>query len=200
MFKYLVAKLIFKIVNSGDYKRLVTQNHFACMPRFKKVGNGINIQDKYSVIGSDYISIGDNFAALYNLRLEAWDSYRGVKHNPQIIIGDNVILNTDVHIGCINSIVIGNNVLIASRVYISDHSHGDINAEELLIAPTARKLVSKGPVIIGDGVWIGEGVCVMPGVTIGENSIIGANAVVTKDIPANSVAAGIPAKVIRRIL
>ena len=60
-----------------------------------------------------------------------------------------------------------------------------------------RSLSSKS-VIIKDNVWLGEHVSVLPGVTIGENSIIGANSVVTKSIPANSIAVGIPAKVIKQ--
>jgi acetyltransferase-like isoleucine patch superfamily enzyme len=69
----------------------------------------------------------------------------------------------------------------------------------LELPPMSRPLVSKGAVIIKDNVWIGEGVAIMPGVTIGENSIIATNAVVTKDIPPNCVAAGVPAKVIKII-
>lgn len=65
--------------------------------------------------------------------------------------------------------------------------------------PRKRKMTSNGPIIIGDNVWIGDKVTVLGGVTIGNNSIIGANSVVTKDIPPYTVAAGIPAKVIKVI-
>jgi acetyltransferase-like isoleucine patch superfamily enzyme len=136
---------------------------------------------------------------LYNLRIEAWDKYSMQSFAPEITIGNNVTFNTDCHIGCINKVTIGNNVLIASRVYISDHSHGDVSAEALSKSPEMRDLVSKGPVIIEDNVWIGEGACIMPGVTIGANSIIGANAVVTKSFPVNSVIGGVPAVIIKNL-
>ncbi|MBO0357374.1 hypothetical protein J0X19_05410 [Hymenobacter sp. BT186] len=144
-----------------------------------------------------YISIGNGFAAMYNLRIEAWDKYGEQKFFPEIYIGNNVVFNTDVHIGCINKIFIGDNVLLASRIYISDHSHGEVNSEALKVAPVHRKLYSKGPVIIENNVWIGENVSILPGVKIGSNAIIGANAVVTKDVPANSVVGGNPARIIK---
>ena len=84
---------------------------------------------------------------------------------------------------------------MASRIFITDHFHGSVNKSDILTPPSKRPLSSK-PVCIGNNVWIGEGVCVMPGVTIGDNVIIGANAVVTHDVPDNSIAVGIPAKVI----
>ena len=90
-------------------------------------------------------------------------------------------------------------VPIASKVFISDHFYGMIEAQSLSKPPVMRDLFSKGPVHIGKRVWIGEGVCIMPGVTIGENSIIGANSVVTKDVPANTVAAGNPAVIIKNL-
>ncbi|WP_032599622.1 DapH/DapD/GlmU-related protein, partial [Bacteroides fragilis] len=57
----------------------------------------------------------------------------------------------------------------------------------------------KGPVVIGNNVWIGEGASILPNVTIGDNSIVAAHAVVTKNIPANSIAVGCPARIIRTI-
>jgi acetyltransferase-like isoleucine patch superfamily enzyme len=65
--------------------------------------------------------------------------------------------------------------------------------------PMMRPLISKGKVIIGDNVWIGEGAMILPNVHIGEGAIIAANSVVTKDIPAYSIAVGIPAKIIKNI-
>ena len=123
--------------------------------------------------GSKYIAIGDNFVALSGLWISAYDNYEGMQYNPQITIGNNVSLNFNCHIGCINKVSIGDNVLIASKVYITDHFHGEI--ENTLVMPTKRPLVSKGPVIIEENVWIGESVVILPNITIGKNSIIGAN-------------------------
>ena len=148
---------------------------------------------------TENISIGQNFSALSCFRIETFTSYENRTYNPKLIIGNNVSFNNDCHIGCINRIEIGNNVLGASRIYITDHYHGNITSDDLQYLPGKRPLSSKGPVIIEDNVWIGEGVAILPGVTIGVNSIIGANSVVNKDIPANCVAAGIPARVVKHL-
>lgn len=147
--------------------------------------------------GGKYIKLGANVGIDQRLRLDAIDEFLGDKFNPKIIIGDNVSIQKDCHIGAIDKIIIGNNVLLASKVYISDHSHGEITTGALLLPPALRKLYSKGPIVIEDNVWLGEGVVVLPNVVIGENSIVGANSVVTKSIPRNSVVGGNPARVIR---
>jgi len=93
-------------------------------------------------------------------------------------------------IGCFKEITLGTNVRCGANTLITDSDWhlGDSRSRE------------PKPIHIGDNVWLGYGVVVMKGVTIGENAVIGLNSVVTKDIPANCVAAGVPCKVIKREL
>lgn len=85
---------------------------------------------------------------LLGVRIETYSCHNGMKFNPQIIIGNNVSINPDCHIGAINRIEIHDGVLMASRVFITDHFHGKINREELLVSPQKRILFAKGTVII----------------------------------------------------
>lgn len=107
------------------------------------------------------------------------------------------MLGDDNHIGAINQVVIGDNLLTGSNVYITDHNHGKSGIEDCILPPLQRKLFSHGAVEIGKNVWLGNNVVIMPNVKIGDGVVIGANAVVTKDIPEYCVAAGCPAKIIR---
>lgn len=164
---------------------------------FKKVGENTSIKYPLHLTGANNIEIGENFGCDQRFRIEAWESFLGVKYQPIIKIGDNVSIQKDCHITAINKIIIGNNVLIASKVFISDHSHGQIDKVTLKTSPASRHLFSKGPVIINDNVWIGEGVVILSNVVIGENCIIGANSVVTKSFHSNCIIGGNPAKVIK---
>jgi lipopolysaccharide O-acetyltransferase len=117
-----------------------------------------------------------------------------------LFFGRNVEINDFVHISAGEKIIIGDDVLIASKVFISDINHGNYkgkNQDSPTSKPNSRSL-STTPINIQDKVWIGEGVCIMPGVTIGEGSIIGALSVVTKDIPKYTIAVGSPAKPIKK--
>ena len=108
-------------------------------------------------------------------------------------IGDNT------HLVASKSVRIGNDCLFASKIFVSDTSHGSYGADPSspLEFPNSRPLVSN-PVVIGDRVWLGENVVVLGGVTIGEGSIVGAGSVVTKSIPANCIAVGSPARAIKK--
>lgn len=164
--------------------------------KMKQVGKNVFFSKDAYIIGEKYIEIGNDFSAFSNLRIEAVNKYLNYSYKPSIKIGNNVSCGNDCHIGCINEVIISDGVLLGSHILINDHSHGQtefISNQR----PADRELISKGPIHIGKNVWICDGVCVLPGVTIGENSIIGANAVVTKNIPANCVAAGNPAKVVK---
>jgi acetyltransferase-like isoleucine patch superfamily enzyme len=88
-------------------------------------------------------------------------------------------------------ITIGNDVLIAPKVNLITIGHP--------LNPANRRATCTAPIYIKNGVWIGVGATVMPGVTVGENSVVAAGAVVTKDVPPNTVVAGVPAKIIKRL-
>ncbi len=166
---------------------------------FASCGPGALIREPRKIVGGRYIHIGSGFDAFPGLRIEAFDRHLDKLFTPRISIGDNVSINYDCHIGCVNEITIGHGVLLASRVYISDHSHGTLDYHDIHTPPSERLVHSKGAVVIEDGAWIGEGACILPGVRIGRHAIVGANAVVTKDIPPFSVAAGVPARVLKTL-
>lgn len=201
MISLIKAKLKAYFFHSFDafQKKKELENKQAIISTLKTAGSNITFGKDYTIKNPKYIAIGDNFSALDRLRIEAWDSYGNQTFAPALTIGNNVVFNTDIHIGCIDVVTIGDNCLLGSRIFITDHQHGEATADMMENSPITRPLTSKGPVIIKNNVWIGEGVAIMPGVTIGENSIIATNAVVTKDIPSNSVAAGVPAKIIKNL-
>ena len=166
---------------------------------FQTFGKDVSLGRNTTYIGEKYISIGDNTSIGDNGRLTAYGYYEKTKQHftPLLTIGNNCNIGEQSHITAINCIMIGNNVLTGPRVLITDNAHGDSLFKLLDTAPTEGFLYSKGKVVIEDNVWIGEGAMIMPCVRIGKGSIIAANSVVTKDIPSYSVAAGIPAKIIK---
>jgi len=166
---------------------------------FASIGRGCYLRAPARIYNPDHMTLGSAVTAEPGLILEAFSSFQGGTFRPRIVIGDRVSFGYHCHVGCIDEVNIGNDVLIASRVFISDHSHGGAQASDLSLPPARRPLVSKGPVRIGSRVWIGEGVCILSGVTIGDNSIIGANSVVTHDVPPNTVYAGAPARLLKQL-
>ena len=145
------------------------------------------------------IDLGRNLTTGIGCRIECFP----INDAGEVVLkfGENVQMNDYVHITAAKSVEIGDNVLMASKIYISDCSHGsylgDSNDSSPLTSPIDRPLSVK-PVKIENNVWLGEYVSVLPGVTIGQGTIVGANSVVSKSLPPNVIAVGSPAKPIKK--
>ncbi len=122
-------------------------------------------------------------------RLTVWSDKTGIDG---IVIGDHVLISPGVRISAAQSIRIGDSCMLASHVYITDSDWHGIYDRSLPCGEV-------GPVVLEQNVWVGDSAIVCKGVRIGENSIVGAGSVVTSDIPANVIAAGNPARVIKEL-
>lgn len=112
----------------------------------------------------------------------------------KIQIGKNVLIDDSCIIMAQDKIVIGNNTWIAACCFVTDFNHKYNDNTKLIF----EQGYEAKPVSIGENVWIGTHTVILPGVTIGDRTVIGAGSIVTKDIPANSVAVGNPARVIKK--
>lgn len=183
-----------------DYPVYIMRRNFITVrnkTRFKSFGKRSLLSPGIEFLNLTNVRIGEGSSIMSHCILEQCNGNPEVQ--PEIIIGDHVSIGEYSHITCAREVVIGNGVLTGRFILITDNSHGETSIEDFRIAPLQRPVRSKGPVIIGDNVWIGDKATILPGVTIGEGSIIAANAVVTTDIPSYSVAAGCPAKVVKRL-
>ncbi|WP_024294083.1 sugar O-acetyltransferase [Lacrimispora indolis] len=108
-----------------------------------------------------------------------------------ITIGKNVFINSGCRFQDQGGISIGDGALIGHNVVMATLNHD--------LAPKKRSTLHPAPIVIGENVWIGSNATVLPGVTIGDGAVIAAGAVVTKDVPANTIVGGVPAKVLRNI-
>lgn len=139
------------------------------------------------------ISIGSYVEIRKGARLEVFP--KSGTTDAKIEIGDGTSIHFYFHCGAASSVKIGKNVLIAGRVFITDHDH--VYDDDDL--PCTQSGLNTAPVVIEDEVWIGEGAVILKGVTIGRRSVVGANAVVTKSVPPYTVVGGIPARFIKKI-
>jgi acetyltransferase-like isoleucine patch superfamily enzyme len=114
-------------------------------------------------------------------------------HEGLVSIGAKTVMGQECTISAFQHVKIGRECVIADRVMFIDFDHGVVEVER----PIRLQGIYKRDVNVGNNVWIGYGACILRGVTVGDNAIIGTNAVVTKDVPANAVVAGLPARVIR---
>ena len=184
-------KLINRIINELYYLK----NKQEFLKRLTKLSV---VQRSIEVCKAEYIVIDGDIYLGENCKLLCWDLFENEKNDqklsPKLHIGKNLHATRNLVIQCAGDISIGDDVLIASNVFIVDFNHG-INpmSDSYLDNPLDVSRVK-----IENGVWIGNSVIILPGVTIGKKAIIGAGSVVTKSIPEYSIAVGNPAKVIKQ--
>jgi acetyltransferase-like isoleucine patch superfamily enzyme len=114
----------------------------------------------------------------------------------RIRIGSGSFLNLGVMVAALELVEIGDHCMLANGCFVTDADH---RFDDRVKPVPWQGFTSRGPTRIGDNVWCGANVVVTSGVTIGERCVIGANSVVTRDLPAFSIAAGAPARVLRQI-
>jgi acetyltransferase-like isoleucine patch superfamily enzyme len=114
-------------------------------------------------------------------------------HEGRVALGAKSVMGQECTISAYQHVSIGRECVIADRVMLIDFDHGSSEVER----PIRLQGIYKRDVNVGNNVWIGYGACILRGVTVGDNAIVGTNSVVTKDVEANAVVGGVPARVLR---
>lgn len=162
-------------------------------PAFGALGQRSVLMPPVRINGEDRIWIGDRVfvgpEGFLNVIDE--DGRRG-----SIVIGDGTQMTAACTLSSVESVTLGDRVLMARGVYIADHGHSFADPDRAVLEQGLDRIA---PVTVGDGAWLGQNVFVGPGVSIGAGAVVGANSVVTSDVPARGVAVGAPARVVRRL-
>ncbi len=114
-------------------------------------------------------------------------------HEGEVHVGAKTVIGQECTITCFQHVSIGRECILADRVMLIDFDHGVVEVER----PIRRQGIYKRDVRVGHNVWVGYGACFLRGVTVGDNAIVGTSTVVTKDVPADAVVGGVPARVLR---
>ena len=177
------------------------------LPQFGNKPKNLRINLPRRIDNPQYIILGDNISIGPGSLLKTVTQYPGnkkvaeemgvsiQKFSPKLVIGDRVSATASLQISALREIVIEDDVMFASNIWICDGLHG---YENVNLPYKYQPMFRIAPIKIGRGCWIGQNVVIMPGVTIGELSIIGANSVVTNNIPDRSIAVGSPARIVKR--
>jgi len=169
------------IMNAEKTSRIILNGNLYLnveLPKGSKAETLVTIRDNGT------LKTNGNFHCYYNNEIYVFK-------NANLELGSSYI-NAGSQIRCMESIKIGNNCAIARNVMIMD-----FDAHPITYSDGSTNSITK-PIVIEDNVWIGAGSTILKGVTIGKGAIVGAGSVVTKDVPANVIVAGNPAKIIKQ--
>lgn len=166
------------------------QNRVA--PHFESLGaNPLFLKPWNIKLHGRHITAGKNVHIISDPdRKVSFSTWAFNDHQGEIKLGDNVLVCPGCRFDSASAITIGDNCMFAASAYITDADWHDIYDRTEVVGRTRA-------VTLENNVWIGDGATICKGVTIGENSIVGAGSIVTSDIPANVVAAGNPARVVK---
>ncbi|MEY2516058.1 MAG: hypothetical protein QOJ89_3416 [bacterium] len=169
-------------------------NRLARTQRFAAFGPGSVVRPPLTVFGPERIRIGAGVWIGSRAFLSLVADFNGRTHDPSLTIGDGCSFGEGLFVSAAGRIEIGREVMASRNVFIGDTYHEYADPA----TPVVRQpLAEPRPRVIGDGAFLGVGCAILPGVTLGENAYVAAGAVVTKDVPARTVVAGNPARVIR---
>lgn len=157
-------------------------------------GNNCQVLHGCQFVSGEYMFFGDNANIGRYVFFGCYDEKVGGCLNPLLKVGHTFLIGSYSKISVSKGVTIGDNVTVASNVFICDSNHGT----SALTDNYLQNPLSNEEIYIGDGVWIGEKVIILSGASIGKKSIIGAGSVVTKSIPEYCMAVGNPCKVIKR--
>jgi acetyltransferase-like isoleucine patch superfamily enzyme len=158
-------------------------------------GRNVIVKSPHFICGAENIVIEDNVRIGPYCRIESIGSYSDKRVRPQVRIREGTSIEWHFILVCVNEIDIGENVMIATNVFITDTTHGYADGTK----PYLHQPILEGEKTkIGNGVWIGANSIISHGVTVGDQSIIGAGSLVNRDIPPYSIAVGSPAKVVKK--
>ncbi len=184
-FRYRIYKALERQLASDHLAYLLTES--------RKQGFDVELGDDIEIaFGTEFVLSGAARVRIGNgvsIR-----KYSEIKVEGEFAIGDRTLIGRSCSISCRGRLLIGADCMLAESVSVRDHDHSssDVNL------PINEQGYVDAPCVIGNNVWLAAKVTVLKGVTIGDNSIVGANAVVSRDIPPNSIAAGVPARVIKQ--
>jgi acetyltransferase-like isoleucine patch superfamily enzyme len=173
------------------YWRVKTRVYYRFM--FKSLGRGSVIRRPMLICNADCIEIADHVSIRDGVRLQAVRDPYG--RTPLLTIGPHTLIEQGVQIVCHSRVTIGQNVSITGRCAIVDvtHPYADINIGNI----GAEIADDDSFVEIEDGAFLGYGAVILPNVRVGKRAVVGANSVVTRDVPAFSIVAGAPAKIVK---
>jgi acetyltransferase-like isoleucine patch superfamily enzyme len=192
-----ISALRRRLREARELRGLVVRTARAVKPpppsAFASFGEAARITPPARIEGAQYVHVGDGAVVGEHAWIAVVAAIEGV--TPRLSIGAGTRIDRLVHIGCVGEIEIGAEVVIGERVLVADlyHDYEDVDVPIIEQPPSPPRSVR-----IERGVLIQPGAAILPGVTIGEGSIVAAGAVVTGDVPPATLAAGNPARVIRR--